>query len=164
LRDSRLVEQPVGHEQPLAATIQRVVVRSVMTRIPIAFKSSMIVLETAELRAVVVRVRSSDDRTFHVGVGRVRRAQSLWSMPKARIVQLTHRATMMMSPTAAKVKGSVISSPALWRDSAPAVCAARVCPVWHLSPGEGNARPLPGLSRTNHCGAELLIPETAIEI
>ena len=93
MRDPRRIEQPVGHEHPFAATIHRVVVGG--GHDPDSHRLQIVDdrLGAARRRAVVVRVRLVDDRTFHVGVGRVRRAHHLGQGLKARIVQLTHRAT-----------------------------------------------------------------------
>jgi hypothetical protein len=57
MRDSRLIEQPVGHEHPLATTIHRVVVRGAHD--PDSHRLQIVNdrLGAAHLRAVVVRVR-----------------------------------------------------------------------------------------------------------
>src|SRR6516162_9298967 len=50
-------------------------------------------LGAARLGAVVVRVRLVDNRTFHVGVSRVRGAHHFGQSLEARIARLTHRVT-----------------------------------------------------------------------
>jgi hypothetical protein len=91
--DSRLIEQPVGHEHPLAATIHCVVVRGGHDPDPHRLQIVDDGLGAARLGAVVVRARLVDNRTFHVGVSRVRGAHHFGQSLEPRIARLTHRVT-----------------------------------------------------------------------
>ena len=90
--DACRIEQPVGHVHALDATIHRMVVRG--GHDPDSHRLHIVDdrLGAARRRAVVIRIRGVDDRTFHVGVGRVRGAHYRGQCLKARVVQLTHRA------------------------------------------------------------------------
>ena len=158
--DSRLIEQPVGHEHPLAASIHRVVIRG--GHDPDSHRLQIVDdrLRPASGRAVVVRVRLVDYRTFHVGVGRVGRAHHVGQCLKASIAHLTHRATDNDVPDGSEGEGLGDFHRELFGCIASRLWQRNVSLRRPLPPGEGIARHSQG-SHDQRCGGKLLIPQIA---